>query len=119
MGYHTHTAYDYQLKHKPGSENSADGLSRLPLISNDLSYVPADIDMLFSIIENSVVNACDVKRETQKDECLVKVYEYCLNGWPEESVSNDFKPYKNRKTELSLENGCILWGSRVVIPTSL
>ena len=115
----TLAAYDYQLKHKPGSENSADGLSRLPLISNDLSYVPEDIDMLFSIIENSFVNACDVKRETQKDECLVKVYEYCLNGWPEESVSDDFKPYKNRKTELSLENGCILWGSRVVIPTSL
>ena len=107
------------MKHKPGSENSADGLSRLPLISNDLSYVPEDIDMLFSIIENSLVNARDVKRETQKDECLVKVYEYCLNGWPEESVSDDFKPYKNRKTELSLENGCILWGSRVVIPTSL
>ena len=115
----TLAAYDYQLKHKPGSENSADGLSRLPLISNDLSYVPEDIDMLFSIIENSFVNACDVKRGTQKDECLVNVYEYCLNGWPEESVSDDFKPYKNRKTELSLENGCILWGSRVVIPTSL
>ncbi|GFR76469.1 polyprotein [Elysia marginata] len=115
----TLAAYDYQLKHKPGSENNAEGLSRLPLKTIELNYVPDDVDMLFSVIDATSVDVCDIKRETQKDECLKKVHEYCLNGWPTESVRDLLKPYKNRQLELSLESGCILWGSRVVIPQSL
>ena len=30
-----------------------------------------------------------------------------------------FTPYKKRESELSIENECELWGSRVIIPTSL
>ena len=115
----TLAAYDYELRFKPGLENSADGLSRLSLIEEGCSYVPEDIEMLFSIIDNSCIDVNDVRRETQKDECLLKVYERCLSGWPEIELSEDLKPYKNRKHELSLEDGCILWGSRVIIPKSL
>ena len=74
--------------------------------------------MLFSVIDNSNINVDDVKRETQIDECLVKVFDYCLNGWPN-NTSELLKPYKNRQLELSFENGCILWGTRVIIPQSL
>ena len=56
-------------------------------------------------MDNSNINVNDVKRETQKDECLIKVYEYCKNGWPEESVNDDLRPYKIRKMELSLKDG--------------
>ncbi len=111
-------AYDYNLVHKPGIENSADCLSRLPLKINSLDFVPDDIEMLFSVIDNSIINVDDVKRETQIDECLVKIFDYCLNGWPN-STSELLKPYKNRQLELSIENGCILWGTRVIIPQSL
>ena len=53
------------------------------------------------------------------DECLMKVYEFCLNGWPDECVQEELRPFKNKKLELSLEDGCILWGTRVVIPKTL
>ncbi len=89
----TLTAYNYELKYKPGSENSADSLSRLPLKNQSLSYVPEDVFVLFTIMDNSNINVNDIKRETQKDECLIKVYEYCKNGWPEESVNDDLRPY--------------------------
>ena len=115
----TLAAYDYVLKHRPVIENSADGLSRLPLKYQTHNYVPEDIDVLFSIIENTNVNVDDVQKETHKDECLIKVYDYCLNGWPDDTVPDYLKAYKIRKSELSLENGCILWGSRVIIPTTL
>ena len=36
-------------------------------------------------------------------------------GWPMQ-VSDTLKPYWNRRLELSLEDDCIMWGSRVVIP---
>lgn len=117
----TLTAYDYQLKYRPGTENSADALSRLPLKgkTQNSDYIPEEIEMLFNVIENSSVNANDVAIETNKDECLRRVYEYCLYGWPDGEMHEDLKPYKHRHLELSLENGCILWGSRVIIPKTL
>ena len=115
----TLAAYDYELKHKAGVENSADGLSRLPLHTEISSYIPEDIEMIFNVMENSFVNVNDVKRETLTDECLMKVYEFCLNGWPDECVQEELRPFKNKKLKLSLEDGCILWGTRVVIPKTL
>ena len=39
-------------------------------------------------------------------------------GWP--TVTDPiFAPYKNKKDELSAIQGCVLWGSRVIIPKSL
>ena len=43
-----------------------------------MNFVPDDIEMLFSVIDNSNINVDDVKRETQIDECLVKVLTIAL-----------------------------------------
>ena len=40
-------------------------------------------------------------------------------GWPEHCPDEQYKPYFQRRTELSVEQGCLLWGNRVVIPTDL
>ena len=37
-------------------------------------------------------------------------------GWPETDLSPEFKPYRSRRQELSILDGCVLWGSRVVVP---
>ena len=37
-------------------------------------------------------------------------------GWPDTQLEEEFKPYRTRWKELSTQDGCILWGSRVVIP---
>lgn len=42
-----------------------------------------------------------------------------LNGWPAKMTDNKFKPYFNRCNELNVHQNCVLWGSRVVIPTVL
>jgi len=36
-------------------------------------------------------------------------------GWQDTS-DVDLKPFQKRKNELSLHDGCILWGSQVVVP---
>lgn len=46
---------------------------------------------------------------------LVMVYHSIQEGWPEE-VRDELKPYWSRRLELSVLDGCILWGNRVVIP---
>ena len=40
-----------------------------------------------------------------------------LQGWVYISDSN-LLPYQRWKNELRIEDGCILWGNRVVIPPS-
>ena len=45
--------------------------------------------------------------------------EQCIrNGWPV-AASDELKPYVAIKLELTLQDDCVLWGTRVVIPKKL
>ena len=39
-----------------------------------------------------------------------------LQGWPD-LVEEEFQPYYQKRTELTIQDGCILGASRVVVPT--
>ncbi|GAA6081388.1 uncharacterized protein K02A2.6-like, partial [Tachysurus ichikawai] len=39
-----------------------------------------------------------------------------MNGWPSYVQEEAFRPYFIRRQELSVEQGCVLWGQRVIIP---
>ena len=45
---------------------------------------------------------------------LSQVHAYVLRGWPA-SVDPSFNPYSSRRHKLSVCNGCVLWGNRVII----
>ncbi|CAB3997722.1 Uncharacterized protein K02A2.6 [Paramuricea clavata] len=47
---------------------------------------------------------------------MSKVLRFTMQGWPESYDSTTFKSYHNKKFELSVEDGCLLWGTRVIIP---
>ncbi len=102
---------------------NADAMSRLPVQDanvddNNSSSLDA-LDILhMTTIANLPVTCEQVKRETQRDPILARVYDYILKGWPNE-VPEDMKPYQRRKNETSLCQGCIMWGYRVVIPPKL
>ena len=61
-----------------------------------------------------------VALETQRDPVLSIVYQITKEGWPSSSkcLNNDLQQYFVRRTELTVEQGCVLWGNRVVIPNS-
>ena len=40
-----------------------------------------------------------------------------LTGWAEGKYSHDLKVFQLRKDELSVLDACLLWGSRIVIPS--
>ena len=42
-----------------------------------------------------------------------------MQQWPEQVQNEQMKPYSNKKSELSVENGCVLWGTGVIVPPSL
>ena len=69
-----------------------------------------------SVVTN--VTAEMVKKKTQVDPILSLVYRYVQNGWPS-VVDASLVPYKNKQDELTIHQGCLLWGARVVVPSSL
>ena len=114
-------AYDYSINYKPGKDNSnADILSRLPLPDSLKSVsIPGETVLLMDLLETSIITAAQIKSWTNRDPVLSKVLTWMASGWPpstEAAATEDLRPYTNRKLELSVEDGCLLWGRRVVIP---
>ena len=110
------STYQYSIRYKAGkSLNNADALSRLPqpYTVPEEDCTPAEVVHLINHLSSTTAT---VKAWTNKDPVLAKVKGFLLLGWPKKLSGDDFKPYADRKSELSLEDGCILWGSRVVIP---
>ena len=115
------SSYNYVLQYQRGAANAnADGMSRLPrrALETEVSKVSNDI-MMVNLCK-APVTSVQVKAYTRRDPVMSRVVDFVLNGWPEEfCASEELRPYATRANELAVENGCLLWGSRVVIPSSL
>uniref|UniRef100_A0A3B3SKQ2 Gypsy retrotransposon integrase-like protein 1 n=1 Tax=Paramormyrops kingsleyae TaxID=1676925 RepID=A0A3B3SKQ2_9TELE len=111
-------AYDYTIVYKRGKDHlNADALSRLPLtMERENSPEEEERVLLLDDSDTPLVNAQQLKRWTDKDPVLARVREFILRGWPQKLEDPTFTPYTKHKDELSTQEGCILWGGRVVIP---
>ena len=67
-------------------------------------------------ISTTAIGSGHIKEWTRKDPVLSRVYRYISVGWPDAEVDEALRPYKFRRNELSVLDGCILWGSRVIVP---
>ena len=114
----TLSAYSYTIKHKPGRNlGNADALSRLPQrFTTDSDCTPGDLVHLLNHLESTTVTSSHIRRWTDTDPTLSRVRQYILQGWPTTQLGEEFKPFNSRKDELSVLDGCILWGARVVVP---
>ena len=98
---------------------NADGLSRLPLEVGHFEGHNLE-PSVFSLqqIERLPVTAAHLKKAAVTDAELSKILHFVNEGWPPQ-VEEEFKAYHKRRKELSSEAGCILLGSRAVIPKNL
>ena len=62
--------------------------------------------------------ASHIKTWTRCDHNLSRVYKWIQLGWPDKCLAEGFRPYFACNSKLSTGNGCIMWGSRVVLPES-
>ena len=114
------SAYSYGIEFRlTGEHCNADGLSRLPL-----SVAPPDDPnadpRVFNISQMELlpVTVRKLGAATASDRILSKVIRYTKRHWPHQ-VTPALRPFYNRHTELSVEEGCLLWGYRVVVPKRL
>ncbi len=111
------SAYNFQVQYVPGKENmNADVFSRLPLPVQP-KEVPTPEELVFLIegLEISPVTLPQIKNWTDHDSVLATVRKFVQQGWPR-SVDPEFHPYHTRQLELSIQDQCLLWGSRIIIP---
>ena len=111
------SAYIYTLEYTSGVNNKeADMLSRLP--------IPVDVvdpnEEIYTIdfCEHLPVTATEVATETRQDPVMRRAYEFTLSGWKPQAPQ-ELQPYARRADELTVENGCLLIGNRVIIPPEL
>ncbi|XP_030580469.1 uncharacterized protein K02A2.6-like [Archocentrus centrarchus] len=113
----TLSAYEYHIVYKPGKHHAnADALSRLPVPDTAPEKEMTEQVLMMDVLDDTLVDTTQLKRWTAKDIILSQVHEYTLKGWPAQTDTR-FKPYQQRKMELSERDGCVLWGARVIIPT--
>ena len=68
-----------------------------------------------SQIEVLPVNADMIRQATQRDPVLSRVMENTKQGWPTVS-EKELEPFQRRNDELTIQDGFLMWGSRVIIP---
>ena len=110
--------YEYTISFRPTeSHSNADALSRLPLQHADepVPAVPETV-LLLEQLDEGPFTAQQVKYYTARDPCLSQVLSFVQNGWPDQVSEESLKPYWRRRSELSIQFGCIMWGYRVIVP---
>ena len=114
----TLSAYHYSIRYKAGSTlSNADALSRLPRpVATTSDCLPGDLVHLVDHLSGTTVSAGNIREWTTKDSILSQVRRYTLIGWPDAPLGEEFKPYQFRSRELSVLDGCVLWGCRIVVP---
>ena len=114
-------AYSFDLVHRSGVIlGTADALSRLPLSGHNESVpVPGEWTNLVNFLDSSPVNAHAIREHTRTDPILSKVLRYSQVGWPISLPESDasLRSFFHKRNVLTIEAGCILWGSRVIIPS--
>ena len=111
------SAYDYSIAYKPGEDHAnADSLSRLPLGETpSKTFQPAELVFLMDTLQSSPITPQTIRQWTDRDPLLSKVQKMVLQGW-ENGEGENMTPFNRRRDELSVQDGCVLWGSRVVMP---
>ena len=117
------SGFNYDIEYKSTKRHTnADGLSRLPAPSSfkddDDETDAEDIFHLMQIEKLPVTHAV-IQRETKHDKTLSQVYEQVQNGWQFQPKGSPLAPFYNRRNEITIYQGCLLWGIRVIIPSKL
>ncbi|XP_053548920.1 uncharacterized protein K02A2.6-like [Bombina bombina] len=108
-------AYHYCIKYRAHDfHGNADAMSRLPLMNS----LPVVQESLPSVCFTGIVHAKQIAKETACDTELQLLAKYLRDGWPRTGCDVQ-RAYILRAKELTLRNGCILWGERVLVPNGL
>ena len=115
------SAHTYDIEYRASQNHgNADALSRLPRKTieeaDDWSIEGDQVNRVQ--IECAPITAGRIKEATRGDPVLSRVLHHMLHGWPaEENTPEELRFYRAKREEFTVEDGCLLRGTRVVIPS--
>ena len=119
--------FSYTVSHVPGKDlSTADALSRSP--SQTATQADEHFANEVQIFVDSVVAGLpategrlqEIRENQKQDNICSQIMDFCEFGWPEKNnLSTPAKQYFPYKAELTVQNGLLLKGQRLVIPTSM
>ncbi|CAG4992790.1 unnamed protein product [Colias eurytheme] len=112
--------YNYRIECVRSDKNCvADALSRLPSKQLDAAVCNNESFEFLNFVESSLsITYRDIAQSTKKDIILSKVLIFLRQNW-EFCLDDKFKLYWKVRDALSIEQECIMFGLRVVIPSDL
>jgi hypothetical protein len=115
------SGFNYQIEYKNTKRHTnADSLSRLPLAEPDRQDTIYGEDVFhMSQIEHLLVTIAVIQRETRRGNVLARVHDHVTNGWKDTNTYEMLKPFYSRRNEITLYQGCLLWGISVIVPVKL
>ena len=118
--------YSFTISHVAGkSLTTADALSRAPLLKNSYDdelckEVQAHVDLLYRNLPASDMRIKEIKQLQEQDEVCQQLTNYCQNGWPSKTgIPHNLKPYLSVSGEITVLDGLLMRGSRIIIPLPL
>jgi transposase InsO family protein len=124
-------AYDFKIEYRKSTEfGQADALSRLisaqAAADEDIVVAALQADFDVNLLTSTLPVTFEKTREAaQQDAVLGLVMKYIKEGWPDISTlrqhpdRTQLEGFHRRRESLTIEQGCIMFGERVVIPTAL
>lgn len=113
------SGYTYEIRYRKSAQHgNCDGLSRLPVVTSE-SEIEEKTEQYVSFINEIPISSKQVAEDTRKSPVLSSVLHFVYRGWPNHCDDEKLRPYFNRRHELSVDSGVLLWGLRVIIPEKL
>ena len=102
---------------------TADTLSRAPITGVNSLLLQGEVELFIESVTDSLpasLNQLEVYKKAQaSDAACSRVTEYCLSSWPKrERMEPELIPYWKARSFLTVKDGLLLHGARIVIPTS-
>lgn len=111
--------YDFELHYRPGKDIPvADALSRAPIPGDTIP----DMDVLIHEVTNTSTSRLEqIRTLTRQDPQLILLANIIQHGWPNQrsECPSEIHDFWNYRDELSVHDGIIVKGARIVIPAAL
>lgn len=115
--------FQYEIQYRKSSDHgNADCLSRLPARNENSTTTPVTESAVHVVaneqFETLPVTAAKVRQSTQRDPILSRVLQMVQFGWPPKLQEKDsaLQPFFPHRHELTVVQGVLMWGIRVVVP---
>ena len=120
--------YFYQIVHVPGKDlSTADALSRAPLsrsLTKDEKQPNDELNLYVSHVIDCLPTTerrlQEIRLHQDEDEICSSLKEFCREGWPDKHRLKFARlPYWQYRGEITVQQGTLMKGDRVIIPSAL